>query len=189
MRRIAMMVMAGCVIGMLTGCGVPQEEHDAKVAELNTAWEKIETLKSEVADKESELKAEKANVLNGQLDLDAAKKSFEELTEKNAATTEALADEKGRVTALESDLAAAKSATGMAKDRISEVEAALAKLQSEYDHLQNRFDQLKKNMLSFGSGAAIPAEEPKAAAPEASASDTLPASETAAGLLDEMGMQ
>ena len=48
MRRIVMMVMAGCMIGMLTGCGVPKEEHEAKVAELNAAWEEIETLKGKI---------------------------------------------------------------------------------------------------------------------------------------------
>ena len=61
----------------------------------------------------------------------------------------------------------------MAKGRISEVEAALAKLQAEYDELQNRFDQLKKNMLSFGGEASIPVEKP-VAAPAPKADDAAP---------------
>ncbi len=196
MRRIAMMVMAGCMVGMLTGCGVPKEEHEAKVAELNAAWEEIETLKGKIADTESLLKAEQGKVRNKGIQLDDTSKRLAELTEKEAATTKALADEKGRVVALESDLAAAKSAMGMAQDATSEVEAALAKLQAEYEQLQNRFDQLKKNMLSFGSGASIPAEAPTAAAaPKADAApqadDGAPKtdSKTAMDLLDEMGMQ
>ena len=28
-KSIAMLAVAGCAIGMLTGCGVPQDEHDA----------------------------------------------------------------------------------------------------------------------------------------------------------------
>ncbi len=196
MRRIAMMVMAGCMVGMLTGCGVPKEEHEAKVAELNAAWEEIETLKGKIADTESLLKAEQGKVRNKGIQLDDTTKRLTELTEKEAATTKALADEKGKAAALESDLAAAKSATGMAQDATSEVEAALAKLQAEYAQLQNRFDQLKKNMLSFGNGGSIPAEAPKAAAaPKADAApqadDGAPKndSKTAMDLLDEMGMQ
>ena len=61
MRRIVMMVMAGCMVGMLTGCGVPQEEHEAKVAELNAAWEEIETLKGKIAELEDSLKTEREN--------------------------------------------------------------------------------------------------------------------------------
>ena len=30
-KSIAMLAVAGCAIGMLTGCGVPQDEHDAIV--------------------------------------------------------------------------------------------------------------------------------------------------------------
>jgi len=182
-----MMVMAGCMIGMLTGCGVPQEEHDAEVAELNAAWEEIETLKGKIADTESLLKAEQGKVRNNRIELDDASKRITELNEKEASTAKALADEKGKSAGLESDLAAAKSATEMAKDQIGELEAALAELQAEYDNLQNRFDQLKKNMLSFGGEASIPAEAPKAA-PAPKGDDAAPGSDSgsAKSLLDDM---
>ena len=36
-KAIVMMAVAGCAVSMLTGCGVPKEEHEAKLAELNTA--------------------------------------------------------------------------------------------------------------------------------------------------------
>jgi peptidoglycan hydrolase CwlO-like protein len=186
MRRIVMMVMAGCMIGMLTGCGVPKEEHEAKLAELNAAWAEIETLKGKVADTESLLKVEQGKVRNSQIEMDDATKQVTELKEKEAATARALTAEKGKVAALENDIAAAKSATQMANDRISELEAALAKLQEEYDNLQNRFDQLKKNMLSLGGEIVAPAPEPMAVeAVEASATDD-ESSATAKGLLDDM---
>lgn len=182
MRRIVMMIMAGCMIGMLTGCGVPKEEHEAKLAELNAAWAEIETLKGKIADTESLLKVEQGKVRNNQIDLDDAGKKLTEMKEKEAATAKALTVEKGKVTALENDLAAAKSATQLANDQISELEAALAKLQGEYDSLQNRFDQLKKNMLSFGD-ASMPAVESETVEAPAT-DDESPA--TAKGLLDDM---
>jgi len=193
MRRIVMMLMAGGMIGMLTGCGVPKEEHEAKIAELNAAWEQNETLKAKISDTESLLKAEQGKVRSTGNELADAAKRIQELNEKEAATASALASEKGKTAALESDLAAAKSATGMANDEISKLEAALAKLQGEYDSLQNRFNQLKKNMLSFGGEASIPAEKPMvdaapqtAAAPAADAGTSKSSSQTAADLLDAM---
>ena len=182
MKRIIMMAAAGCAVGMLTGCGVPQEEHDAKIAELNSAWAEIETLKGSVTDLESLLKAEKGKTRNSRIELDAASKRITELTAKEAAAANALADEKGKISELESQLAAATSATGMAEDRTTEAEAALAALQVEYDKLQARFDQFQKNMRSL-SGASTPAAAPKT---DGSAKSD---SETALNLLDEMSMQ
>ena len=104
MRKIIMMVMAGCMIGMLMGCGVPKEEHEAKVAELNAAWEEIETLKGKLDDTETLLKKEQGKVRNSQIELDDASKRVAELTEKEAATSTALADEMDKTAALETDL-------------------------------------------------------------------------------------
>lgn len=187
MRRIVMMVMAGCMIGMLTGCGVPQEEHDAKVAELNAAWEEIETLKGQKAELEDSLKKEAGKLRTKGNECEDLSKRLTEMTEKESATARSLADEQGKVKALESDLTDAKSATEMAKGRTGEVEAALAQLQAEYDNLQNRFDQLKKNMLSFGGEASIPVEKP-VAAPAPKADDAAPKadSKSAKSLLDDM---
>lgn len=190
MKRIVMMLVAGCVIGLLTGCGVPQEEHDAKVAELNDAWEEIETFKGKVADLESVLKKEQGKVRNNRIELDDAAKRIADLNEKEAAAAKALADEKSKAVEFESDLAAAKSATDMAKDQTREVEAALAALQDEFDALQNRFDQLKKNMLSFGEEGSAPAPAaPKAAQVAPKADDGAPSSDSksAMDLLDDMG--
>ena len=190
MRKIIMMVMAGCMIGMLTGCGVPKKEHEAKVAELNAAWEEIETLKGRLDDTETLLKKEQGKVRNSQIELDDASKRVAELTEKEAATSTALADEMDKTAALETDLVAAMAAIGMANDQIGELEAALAKLQGEYDSLLNRFNELKKNMLSLGGEVPMADVEPKAAAaPKADEGAPKSNSKTAADLLDEMGME
>lgn len=191
MKKVIMMLVAGCVVGMLTGCGVPKEEHEAKLAELNDAWQEIETLKAEKAEVVANLEAEAKKARSIRIELDDAKNSVTELQEKEAATASALAAEKNKVAELEGDLSAANSATKMAQDHGNELQAALDQLKDEYAHLQNRFDQLKKNMLALGgSTATVPAEKPKAAdAPAPAAKTSSDDSKSALDLLDEMGAE
>ena len=62
-------VVAGALL--LTGCGVPQEEHDAIVAELEHNKSVLEAeLNEKITDQASVIKAEKAKVasLRGELD-------------------------------------------------------------------------------------------------------------------------
>ena len=178
MKRIIMMAAAGCAIGLLTGCGVPQEEYDAKIGELNAAWAENETLNGKNTDLESLLKAEQGKVRSTRIELDDASKRVAELKEKDAAAAKALADEKGKVSGLESDLAASTSAKGMAEDRSSEAETALASLQGKYDKLVADFEQFKKNMRSLGA--------PVPASPAPKSDDGESASKTALDILDDM---
>lgn len=189
-RRIVMMVMAGCMVGMLTGCGVPQEEFDAKVAELDAAAETNNMLTAKVEDLGTQLNAEKSKGRSMQLKLDDANKSLSEMEAKDVASAQALVAEQGKVADLESALSTLKSAKQLADDQISELEAALAELQAEYENLQHRFGQLKKNMLSFGEGGSSPAVQPQASsAPQTSGKAPAADSKSALDLLDEMGMQ
>lgn len=178
MKTIAMMIAAGCAASILTGCGVPQEEHDAKIAELNTAWAEIEALKGSVADKESLLKAEQKKVKSARIELDESSKRISGLKEKEAQTASALADEKSKVEELEGNVASAQSAQAAAQDRVGEAEVELANLQEEYQKLQSRFDQFEKNMRSLSGSSAPRKSDPNK-------SD----SETALDLLNEMSVQ
>lgn len=187
MRRVVMLAVTACVLGMLTGCGVPQEEYDAKIAELNDAWGEIDTLKGKVADFESLLKAEKSKVRSTRIELDDASKRIKELTAQEAASATALAEEKGKVAELESDLASAKSATGMAKDRASEIEDAMAALQAEYDALKARFDQYVKNMRALGGEPPAEVDAPVAVSAEKESAGS--GSASALDILDDMSMQ
>jgi len=177
-KTMAMMIAAGCAATILTGCGVPQEEHDAKIAELNTAWAEIETLKGSVADKESLLKAEQKKVKSARIELDESSKRISALQGTSALTASALADEKAKVDELEGNVSSALSAKAMAQDRAGEVEVELADLQEEYQKLQNRFDQFEKNMSSLDGSSAPRKSDPNK-------SD----SETALDLLNEMSVQ
>jgi predicted RNase H-like nuclease (RuvC/YqgF family) len=187
MKRILMMLVAGSVVGMLTGCGVPKEEHEAVVADLNAAFEEIETQKGSIASLESSLQAEQKKVRSSRLELDDAAKSVAELKEQEAVTAQALVDEQANVSRVESELSSTQSSLSAAEINISELEGALAKLHSEYDELMNRFNQLKKNMLAMGGDVPVAAS----AAPAEVAPKSAPAAETksAMDLLDEMGME
>jgi len=187
MKRIVMMVVAGCAIGLLTGCGVPQEEYDAKIGELNAAAAEAEILNDKITDLESLLKAEQGKFNSKRIELDDAEKRITELTEKDAAAAKTLADEKGKVSELESDLAATKSAKGMAEDRSSEAETALAVLQGKYDKLLADYEQFKKNVRSLGGTELIPEASTPEAAPEADDGES--SSKTALDILDDMDMQ
>lgn len=178
MKTIAMMIAAGCAVTILTGCGVPQEEHDAKIAELNTAWAEIEALNGSVADKESLLKAEQKKVKSARIELDESSKRISGLQEKEAQMASVLADEKAKVEELENDVSSAQSAKAMAQDRTGEVEVELADLQEEYQKLQSRFDQFEKNMRALDGASSSRVSDPNK-------SD----SEVALDLLNEMSVQ
>ena len=187
-RKIVMTVMAGSMVAILAGCGVPQEEHDAKVAELNDAWAEIETLKGKNADAESLLNKEKGKVRSTRIELDDASKRVATLKKKEAAVASALATEKAKISDMESAVSSAESSAAMAQDETSELETQLASLTEVYEKLMADFEQYKKNMRSINSHSA-----PKTAAPEASAppvSDAAP-EETGSALdiLNEMSMQ
>ncbi len=183
MKTIAMALAVGCAMTILTGCGVPQEEHDAKVAELNTAWTEIENLKGTITDKETMLDAEKARIRTARIELDDASQRIKALQVSEAEIKVELADTKSKVVGLESSVSAAKSSTLTAQDRTVEVEGELVALQEDYKKLQTRFDQFEKNMRALDSASAAPKAAPKAKA--SAKSDA----ESAMDLLEQMGNQ
>jgi len=179
-KTIAMMMAAGCAVAMLTGCGVPQEDFDAKVAELATAGAEIEALNVKLADKESLLDAERSKSSNANAKLAAANKSNVALKTKEAQTASSLVDEKAKVARLETDVASAQSATASAREQTREVETELDELQEDYQTLQNRFDQFEKNMKALDTPRVV---APAVAAPVASET------KSALDVLNDMSVQ
>ena len=182
MKTIAMMAAVGCAVTILTGCGVPQEEHDAKIGELNTAWQEIESLKGKNTDLESLLNAEKAKLQTTRIELDDAAERIAASKTKQAETASALATEKAKIPELESKLSSEKAATIRAQEAATEAEDALAKLQEDYQKLQGRFDQFEKNMK------VLNATQSAGSAPKASSSAN-PEDATALDLLNQMSIQ
>lgn len=187
-KSIAMMIAVGCAATMLTGCGVPQEDYDAKVAELNTAQKEIESLKGKKADLESLLNSEKSKVRRTNLDLSAASKRITALRTAEAEASSALADEKTKVVELESKLSSAQTVLATAKKQAAEATSALNSIEDEYNKLMIRFESLQKNMKALNASprVATPKATPKVAPKAASA----PSKEkTALDVLNEMSVQ
>lgn len=176
-NAIAMMAVVGCAVTMLTGCGVPQEEYDAKLGELNTAWQEIETLKGQNADTQSLLDAEKAKVRTTRIELDDASDRIKAAQAKEAETAGALADAKAQVSRLESNLSAEKARTVNAQEVADEIAIELAEAQEEIKNLLKRWKQLEDNLTVLDE--TVGPDTGASAAGDKSAMD----------LLDEMGAE
>lgn len=62
---------------LVVGCGIPQEEHDAVVAELDSAQAQVASLQSDLTEAESQIESLES-------DLAAAESDYDTLTEKVA---------------------------------------------------------------------------------------------------------
>lgn len=188
MKTIAMMLAAGCALTMLTGCGIPEDEHNAILADMASKHEgEVDKLNGKIADLESLLKNEKQKVRTARIELDDATERIKGLQQKSAETSKALSAEKAKVATLESDLKRSKSATAAAEERATDFESKYSTLDVEFQELKRRFEQFRKNMSSLGSGASRPATTSPSAAPTGSA--PMSDSEKALDLLNQMGSQ
>ncbi|VGO21699.1 hypothetical protein [Pontiella sulfatireligans] len=188
-KTIAMMVVAGCSIGMLTGCGIPEEEHNAMIAQMASERQTSEDeLNGKIADLESVVKSQKASIRTKTLELDDAAEQITALKKTSAAANKALATEKTKVSGLERDLATSKSSTLAARDQAQEAESQLATLEVEHEALKVRFEQFERNMRALGGSSApspvadIMAEEVVVETPKTDA-------EAALDILNQMGNQ
>ncbi len=186
-KAIAMMVAAGCALGLMTGCGVPQEEHDAIVAEMDAKFKKAEAdLKGKIADQESLVKAEQAKTRTLRIELDDASEQIKVFKQQTAEANSALADIKSKVIELEGALASAKAATAVAQDLAAEAESKYNTLEIEHQELKRRFEMFENNMKSL-TQAPVPAGAPASAPAAQAPAPTKPSS--AMGILDMMSTQ
>ena len=182
-KTIAMVMAVGCAAAVLSGCGVPQKDFDAKVSELNSALEQVESLKGKNADLESLLNSERSKSKDLRIELTAAAKRIAALKKAEAQAASSLADQKAQVETLDTDLTAARSALETAKERAETAEAELAKLQKKCAELEKRLEQYKRNMHSLGGSTPAPASAPVSAPTE-----TAPAGGSLQ-ILDEMSQK
>ena len=179
MKKVMLMLVAGCAIGMLTGCGIPEEEHNAMIADLEAKHAtEVDGLNIQIVDLESVVNAEKAKVRKSRIELDDASERITGLQQKSAETTKALAAEKSKAAKLESDVKSAKSMAASSQDQAMEAEEKYNTLDVEYQALKVRFENFQSN---FG-GSAAPAATAAAPVAEAPQSET----KSAKSLLDEM---
>lgn len=183
-KNVAMMIAAGCALGMLTGCGVPQEEHDAKVAAMTAERVDLEDkLNGKVADLESVVKSEKAKVRTSRIELDDATERITGLQQKSAKSIKALASVKTEVAQLKTELATAKSAMLAAQDKATTIEEKFNALDVEYQGLKRRFEMFQSNMGSINSSSTPAASS---ALDVMDAEESKSDSDTAKSLMDQM---
>lgn len=157
MRKIYNNLFLLLALCLLAGCGVPQEEHDAMILQLQSEKTEIETsLNEKIAELESIVKAEKAKVKSHRLEMDNAERKIRDFQTKNAQSIKDAAKAKSEITSLKRSLNRAEDARDRAEEKVSRINDQLAQIQSEKDDIQFRFDQLVRNM----NGEDIPEETP-----------------------------
>lgn len=194
-KRIAMMLVSGFAIGMLTGCGVPEEEHLAALASQEAAFKAEEgKLKEEIERQKDLVTNEKAKVRTARIEMDDATERIKGLQQKSAETAKALTAEKSTVADLESQLKTSKSMASSAREQANAWEEKYNALQVEFQEVKRRFEMFKKNMSALAG-----ATDPQPAAAVESDIDSLeglgqpvmeePKSDAqkALGLLEQMG--
>ena len=157
MRKIYNNLFLLLALFLLAGCGVPQEEHDAMILQLQSEKTEIETsLNEKIAELESIVKAEKAKVKSHRLEMDNAERKIRDFQTKNAQSIRDAAKAKSEITSLKRSLNRAEDARDRAEEKVIRINGQLAQIQSEKDDIQFRFDQLVRNM----NGEDIPEETP-----------------------------
>jgi myosin heavy subunit len=148
------MLMAILVV---TGCGVPQEEHDAAVAQLQAERAEVEsTLSGKISDLESVVKSEKAKGKSIRLQLESSERKLRESQKKAISAAKDAAKVKAQVTSLERDVSRAESASDRVQDQLSAVQEQLTSSESERDELQRRLDMLMNNMSGLSNTGSFP---------------------------------
>lgn len=197
-KSIAMLVAAGCALGMLTGCGVPQKEHDAIVAQLNAAAQANEdALNVTLADTQSLLEAEQAKTRKLQIELNDSAERIGELQSSADELTDSLAAEQSKVSQLESDLAAVTATVASSRQQARDAENARNIMELEKQETQRRFDMLRAALLDLNNKnpddlqIKLIVDDMSAPSEAASTTESAPApaasdADSLSGLLDEM---
>jgi len=188
MKNISMMLMAGCVIAMLTGCGIPKEEHNAILAEMNEKYVSMEaSLNAQIDELEAKLTGEEAKSRAAEIELEGANEKLDNLKTKAAELTQSLTAANDKIGGLESTLSSTKSALNSARSTIADLEAKLSALKDAYANLEQRLEMYKKN---FGTIKPVAAPADAAAAVVVEEEAPAPVSEDiekVSSLLDAMG--
>jgi hypothetical protein len=149
-KSIAMIVIAGCAIGMLTGCGVPQEEHDAIVAQLTSEKETaVNELQTKLDDTTSLLNAEQARTSSLNSDLRDSTVLNDELKQANDELKATIEDANGQISTLESQLATARASIRTAQDRATAAENGRSQAEMETRNTERRFNELILNLINL----------------------------------------
>lgn len=184
-KPLATMIATAAVISLLTGCGVPQDQHEAMITQLKMEHQKeIEKLNVKVEQSETLFKSEQAKLRTARIELDEVGDKVSTAKQDSANAKKELAAEKAKLVKLERELASAKSKAMGAQDQVVEVEEKLAALEKENNELKRRFEQFQRNLR----GASNP-PKPIAAKPAPSAKPYKKTTPSALDILNDMSAQ
>ena len=149
-KSIAMLAVAGCAIGMLTGCGVPQDEHDAIVAQLNAEAQASEdALNAKLAETQADLTAELAKTSKLEVEIQNTVARIDELKLAADEVNGLLVAEQDKVAQLEADLAAVTATVDSSHQQALDAEAQRDLMEREKVETQRRFDMLRAALLEL----------------------------------------
>lgn len=147
MKKIYKNLFLLLTLCLLAGCGVPQEEHDAMILQLQSEKTEIETsLNEKISELDSIVKAEKAKVKSHRLEMDNAERKIKDFQTRNAQFIKDAAKAKSEITSLKRSLNRAEDARDQAEEKISVINNQLSQIQAEKNDIQFRFDQLMRNL-------------------------------------------
>lgn len=132
---VGMAVLLVCLAAV--GCGIPQEEHDAMIAERDTGLAKVASLESDLSATESELETTENILEETEDDLAATQSDL-------AATQSELADAESQVSSLKSAASKAKSDLSAARDEVSELEGFKTDVDSLWDSLSPKLELISQ---------------------------------------------
>ena len=90
-KIIGIMLMVVMMLLLLSACGIPQEEHDAVVAERDAAKAQVASLQSDLTDAQSQISSLQSEYDEAKSDLSAAQSRASSLQSELTAATSALA--------------------------------------------------------------------------------------------------
>jgi len=187
MKKIAMLLVTAGTIGMLTGCGIPEEEHNMIIQNLETEHTaKVDQLNSALAEQKDLLEKEQAKVRSTRIELDDATERIKDLQQKSAEMTKAVAAQKTKMSGLAAELKSVNAKLAAAQERATTAETEYSTLDVKYQELERRFEMFKKNIGSIGNQAGSTASPAEPSTPEASSEPKTDA-DKASSLLDQMG--
>ena len=190
-KTIAMLAVAGCAIGMLTGCGVPQEEHDAIVAKLKSDSEAALNAKDlELQEAVSLQKAAEETVSSLRGDLRNSNALNGEQKNTISDLKGEIAKVRGEVSSLESQLKSTKASVRSAQSMAAEAEEERAAMEMQAQSDRERFEALIVNLIELNKLKPADVGFPEltgSVSVDDSFSSEPATGESALDLLDQMG--
>lgn len=149
---------------LVVGCGVPQEDYDAVVADTEAAWVFAASLQSQLGEVESDLAAAETDLSAVRSELAKAQDDIETAQDEAAADESKASSAQGQVSSVQRDVAAAEA-------RIAELEAAItaavkaeeeAKLTESLKELRVGYPELFRELLKLPELEEIDARDDEA---------------------------